>query len=688
MDRTDIHLAGSGASARRAWRAWVACGLVAAAIGMLPRAVRAEGTVSTNSTTALLQALLGGGLVQLTFAETLTPEIPLLIAADTVLEGAVAGGRLATLSGGGTRRLFHVLPGIRFEIRNCVLREGASTNGGGILNEGILVASNVVFASCKATGRDGAVGKSGENRFGVGGNGGGGEAGLPARGGAIHNLGEASLVDCIFTGNAVQGGKGGDGGDGGTGTWANGIGGDGAPGATAYGGAIQGTAESRMAVTNTLFVNNTAKGGDGGAGGSDSSVLGSGHGAPGASAAGGAIQTDGWLWVVRSTFATNAVAGGTAAPAGAPAVNIGRNGAAGGHAWGGALASWSTGAVINSTFATNSVVGGNGAAGAAGQFTTGRGGAGGDAVGGAVHGKGLLGLTNITVAWNAVTQGIGGEGGIVPGPDGKAAGSGIAAEGGTVEVVNSIVVAAADVSTLNGGVVDAGYNLFSDHGSGRTVEGSVYSADPRFTEFKVWESLTTPGFLLQPGSPAIDAADPARAPSDDQRGLSRPGGLGPDMGAFETAASSFFIDGSVRRGDGKEGVPGVVVEIGDLKRTTDSEGRFRFGPLPTGFYTLAIAGGGVGYVPRLVQIPLVADATNVVFRTVDLVLTYQHGGAAGDDLVLRSSGFPNRGYRLEGSEDLRAWTTLETVVSDAQGRMEFRHAPGSASVVFFRIAEQ
>ncbi len=684
-----------GASGRLGWcrrfaRGWGVVVAILALLGSGFREVRGEGTVATNSTAALLQALLGGGRVQLTFPETLTLEIPILIAADTLLEGAVAGGRLATLSGASLRRPFHVLPGIRFEIRNCVIREGLSTNGGGVYNEGILVASNVVFSACKAVGPDGADGAAGESRFGVGGNGRAGSPGLPGYGGAIYNAGEATLLDCILSSNAAQGGRGGDGGDGGTGTWANGIGGDGAPGAEAYGGAIHGTAGSRLTVTNTFFANNAVTAGAGGQGGSDSSVLGSGHGSRGANAAGGAIHTEGWLWVVRSSFATNSVTAGSAAPAGAPSVSIGKEGAPGGHAWGGALASWSTGAVINSSFVTNIVVGGAGGAGAAGQFISGKGGTGGNALGGAIHGKGSLALTHVTLAWNSLTNGAGGAGGAAlpgtAGRDGNAAGSGIAADGGTVSVQNSIVVAAGDLSTLDGDVQDLGHNLYSDRGTGQAVAGSLYSASPGFTEFRVWTSLTTPGFLLAPGSLAIDTADRTSATTEDQRGLPRPAGLGPDIGAMEAGASSFVIQGKVLVGSGTVGIPGVVLEVGDLRQTTDASGAFQFGPLPSGFYTVAIAGGGVGFTPRLVQIPLVANATNVVFRSTGLVLSYQPEGSLPGMGVLTATGFPGLTHRLEASADLKTWTTVGTAVPDAQGRLEFRHDSGDAPRLLYRIA--
>jgi hypothetical protein len=41
---------------------------------------------------------------------------------------------------------------------------------------------------------------------------------------------------------------------------------------------------------------------------------------------------------------------------------------------------------------------------------------------------------------------------------------------------------------------------------------------------------------LLPGSPAIDAADPTTFPGTDQRGVTRPQGAAPDIGAYEFVA--------------------------------------------------------------------------------------------------------------------------------------------------------
>lgn len=63
---------------------------------------------------------------------------------------------------------------------------------------------------------------------------------------------------------------------------------------------------------------------------------------------------------------------------------------------------------------------------------------------------------------------------------------------------------------------------------------------------------TTQTHALQPASPAIDAADPGDFPATDQRGVARPQGAGPDIGAFEfgvpLAALLDFFDAAVDEG--------------------------------------------------------------------------------------------------------------------------------------------
>ena len=57
---------------------------------------------------------------------------------------------------------------------------------------------------------------------------------------------------------------------------------------------------------------------------------------------------------------------------------------------------------------------------------------------------------------------------------------------------------------------------------------------------------------LQPGSPALDTADPARCPAVDQRGMARSQGSACDAGAYEAAAAA--------RAAGLDGVPQSLPE--------------------------------------------------------------------------------------------------------------------------------
>src|SRR5690606_10916055 len=124
---------------------WIPSAALAIALALAPApGARAEGIVSEATTAALLEALEGGGRVQLTFTQVLTLQTPLLIATDTVLEGSAPGGERVTISGGDRHRLLEVLPGVTLHLRNLNLQDGLATHGAGILNRGVLIASNIV----------------------------------------------------------------------------------------------------------------------------------------------------------------------------------------------------------------------------------------------------------------------------------------------------------------------------------------------------------------------------------------------------------------------------------------------------------------------------------------------------------------------------------------------------------------
>lgn len=645
----------------------------------------AEGTVTNATTAALLQGLRGGGEVRLTFADTLTLETPVIIAADTVLIGASTNGRAATLSGGSRLRLFQVLPGISFQMRNCILRDGLSTNGGAIFNEGNLVLQGVTFQSCKATGPAGTVGADGEDNFGVGGDGEDGTSGTPAAGGAIFNTGYLSMTQCTFNANVATGGDGGAGGARGDGAFRLGRGGSGGHGASALGGAIANS--GTLVIEACEFTNNSADGGNGGSGGSEADVIGAGQGGTGAFGAGGAIQSTGNLLVFRSSFATNLATGGNSALPGATFENIGRDGDRGGAAYGGAIASWGGGGIINSTFFTNLLIGGNGANGAVGTFVAGDGGDGGDALGSALHVRGGLGITNVTFAWNFATNGVPGTAGnssfAEDGSPGRAAGSALATDSGPAPILVNCILASRTISTVFGTVTDAGHNLFADAGTGVRGPGSILNTLPDLGEYKIWEQRP-PGLMPNAGSPAVDAADPVAAPQFDQRGIERKsGGLGPDIGALESSASGYVIRGQVLNGG--VGVPGVAVSIGELVDITDDAGVFDFGPLLQGFYTVTLPNGGVGYVPRLYQVALTADITDLVFQVQAPTLAFAVNRETRRGVVT-GSGEPGVTYLLHGSHDLKGWSNEASMTTGDQGTILFEVPLPESGARYYRVS--
>lgn len=112
-------------------------------------------------------------------------------------------------------------------------------------------------------------------------------------------------------------------------------------------------------------------------------------------------------------------------------------------------------------------------------------------------------------------------------------GGGIYNGSGTVTLLNTIVANSTSGGNCSGLITNGGHNIDSGTTCGWASEnGSMSNTDPLLGPLADNGGLTQTMALSQ-GSPAIDAATPNNSPSTDQRGIARPQGAGPDVGAYE-----------------------------------------------------------------------------------------------------------------------------------------------------------
>lgn len=326
-----------------------------------------------------------------------------------------------TVDGGRAGSVFHVGADATVRLARLSIRNGSSTTGGGIHNEGALTLSHCVVSDNLAIGTPGSTGSNGlpggagtvSVPAGVGGQGGDGGSGGDARGGGIYNAIGATLtlLRTTLSNNQALGGAGGNGGAGGGGGrgWSTnngrpggngGNGGEGGAGGAGRGGGLcnAGTLTS----IDGVYSNNTVSGGAGGNGGNGgnggiggqggdgsgtSQGGGGGRGGSGANggyggtAAGGGLHDAGASTLSGNTLSGNDIIGGVGGNAG-----VGGNGGNGGYS-------------IN--------LPGSGGAGGDGR----NGGAGGLALGGGVHASGASSSVNVTLSANDAKGGAGGGGG-------------------------------------------------------------------------------------------------------------------------------------------------------------------------------------------------------------------------------------------------------------------------------------
>ncbi len=512
--------------------------------------------VTECTESALRAALSGGGTVTFACDGAILLSNSIIVTTNVTLD---ASGHNIAITGTGIR-LFSVNANSTLAIANLVLMYGSAPEGGAILNQGTVNATNCLFSFNLAWWSGGALRNDGGHVFLSGcvftgnsanasvGNGGPGSS---AFGGALDNSGTLTADLCYFTANSASG-MGGAPASGEFGT-------SGGSGGAGSGGAIRNN--GMMTILRSSFLTNSAMGGaaaNGAPGHHSDPPMGSagngGSGGSGGAGEGGAIYNAGTARIFNSTFAYNSGVGRSGGNGGyggaAYGIGAGGNGGNAGSGANGVGGVFNSGSLVfvNSTLAFNSGSGGDAGAGGAGGFGVsgghgGNGGNGGSGFGGLCD-QFSCGITNVTLALNsglggsAGTAGAGGAGTYMNGTSGIPGSPGAAGGGiGTAHanLKNTLLSGNVLGGNCSGSVSDLGHNLSSDSTCYFTANSSMNNT-PALLGSLTNNSGPTLTMALLPGSPGIDAGDTASAPTADQRGFPRPAGVASDIGAYEFAS--------------------------------------------------------------------------------------------------------------------------------------------------------
>jgi hypothetical protein len=501
------------------------------------------------------------------FAPGVTGTIALLsalpdLSSNIILNGpgaAVLTVARSAASGTPAFRIFTVDAGAQVTISGLTITGGRAGiglgSGGGIDNLGTLTVADCTIGGNAATvdGRGGGIANFGTMTVAgctIAGNTASGNFSTNARGGGIYNDGALTVTDSVISENSgTVGGGIYNFNDGTLLLSGSTIDGNSSVGLVNFSGIVtirsstfSGNSEvggsgaggiengGSMTIANSTFIGNSA-GVDGGGitnygiltvsgssfvGNSVGSISSGGVGL-GAPLGGGGIYNGGTLMVTGSSFVGNSATFGFGVGISAP---LG----------GGGIANDGTLTTADSTFIGNSAVGGDGG-GILNDFT--------------------LTITNSTFSDNSATFGGGGiasHGGSQEVTDstfsGNSAGVGgglFNGDSGSLKVTASIFANSAGGNLTGTAAFESlGHNLFTDSPAVPLDPTDLINTDPLLAPLANNGGPTQTQALL-PGSPAIDAGVAVPGVTTDQRGVSRPQGSAPDIGAFESRGFTLAI---------------------------------------------------------------------------------------------------------------------------------------------------
>ena len=176
---------------------------------------------------------------------------------------------------------------------------------------------------------------------------------------------------------------------------------------------------------------------------------------------------------------------------------------------------------------------------------------------------------------------------------------------------------------------------------------------------------------LAAGSPAINAADDAAAPTIDQRGRTRPFGAHADIGSFESSPP-FFVWGQIQGYHD----PSTTLTVGTNVFAADAEGVFSVGPLPAGTNEIQLVATNALFLPDPWMIDVQADQEwNTVTSFQIHTLTYTGVVTEPPSFELGAfvlAALPGERWKVDMSLDLKTWTEVSTYTINESGLAEIR----------------
>ncbi|HZQ48079.1 MAG TPA: choice-of-anchor Q domain-containing protein, partial [Verrucomicrobiae bacterium] len=178
----------------------------------------------------------------------------------------------------------------------------------------------------------------------------------------------------------------------------------------------------------------------------------------------------------------------------------------------------------------------------------------------------------------------------------------------------------------------------------------------------------TETIALMKSSPAINAIFDSSAPPFDQRGVPRPLGVRPCIGAFEFGTAFFTLSGRIAIGAGSSPVPGVTVQANSLSVVTDVNGDYAFSNLIAATYVVTPQLNSTNltglFNPTSSTTNVTANVTGVNFTaSANTLATITPGATNNTPMQLSFSGIPKVTYLIQTSTNLASqtnWVTLST----------------------------